>query len=114
MTRSDPGQTGLSYHPALMSADRSSSELESIAIVNARVWTGDPRRPWADGLAVRGDRPADLQSEIVQRRTGAGGRHRLGHRCLLARGGVGWRLAATSPRVRHGVTTLLRLRVPAR
>lgn len=25
-------------------------------MVNARIWTGDVRRPWADGLAVRGDR----------------------------------------------------------
>ncbi len=25
-------------------------------IVNARIWTGDPARPWAEALAVRGDR----------------------------------------------------------
>lgn len=28
----------------------------SLAVVNARIWTGDARRPWADGLAVGGDR----------------------------------------------------------
>jgi predicted amidohydrolase YtcJ len=28
----------------------------TLAVVNARVWTGDPRRPWADALAVRGER----------------------------------------------------------
>src|SRR5687767_3557832 len=28
----------------------------TLAIVNARVWTGDPRRPWADAIAVTGDR----------------------------------------------------------
>lgn len=28
----------------------------SLAIVNAKVWTGDPARPWAEGLAVSGDR----------------------------------------------------------
>ncbi len=28
----------------------------TVAIVNARVWTGDPRRPWADAVAVRGGR----------------------------------------------------------
>jgi predicted amidohydrolase YtcJ len=28
----------------------------TIAVVNARVWTGDPRRPWADAIAVGGDR----------------------------------------------------------
>ena len=27
----------------------------SLAIVNARVWTGDPSRPWADAVAVAGD-----------------------------------------------------------
>jgi predicted amidohydrolase YtcJ len=30
----------------------------SLAIVNARVWTGDPRQPWAEAVAVRGDRIA--------------------------------------------------------
>src|SRR5205809_4213276 len=28
----------------------------TIAIVNARVWTGDPDRPWAEAVAVTGDR----------------------------------------------------------
>jgi predicted amidohydrolase YtcJ len=28
----------------------------ALAIVNARVWTGDPRRPWADAVLVRGER----------------------------------------------------------
>ena len=32
------------------------SVIPTIAIVNARVWTGDPRRPWADAVAVTGDR----------------------------------------------------------
>lgn len=27
----------------------------SLAVVNARVWTGDERRPWADAIAVSGD-----------------------------------------------------------
>ena len=33
-----------------MPDDRSTPVL---AIVNARVWTNDPRRPWADALLVR-------------------------------------------------------------
>lgn len=36
-----------------------SSSIEpttTLAIVNARVWTGDARRPWADAVAVTGDR----------------------------------------------------------
>ena len=27
----------------------------TMAVVNARIWTGDARRPWADGIAVRGE-----------------------------------------------------------
>jgi len=29
--------------------------IAALAIVNARVWTGDPRRPWADAVLVRGE-----------------------------------------------------------
>jgi len=35
-----------------------SAAAPSIAVVNARVWTGDARRPWADALAVAGERLA--------------------------------------------------------
>jgi predicted amidohydrolase YtcJ len=28
----------------------------TLAIVNARVWTGNPRKPWASGIAAEGDR----------------------------------------------------------
>src|ERR1051325_11668762 len=28
----------------------------TLAVVNARVWTGDARRPWADAIAAGGDR----------------------------------------------------------
>jgi predicted amidohydrolase YtcJ len=34
----------------------------SLAIVNARVWTGDARRPWADAIAVEGARIAAVGS----------------------------------------------------
>ena len=30
--------------------------VTALAIVNARVWTGDTRRPWADAVLVRGER----------------------------------------------------------
>lgn len=33
----------------------SASPDVSLAIVNARVWTGDPVRPWADAIAIAGD-----------------------------------------------------------
>ena len=32
------------------------SVIPTVAIVNARVWTGDAKRPWADAVAVTGDR----------------------------------------------------------
>jgi predicted amidohydrolase YtcJ len=28
----------------------------TLAIVNARVWTGNPRQPWASGIAVEGEK----------------------------------------------------------
>ena len=34
----------------------------TLAVVNARVWTADPRRPWADAVAVAGDRIAAVGS----------------------------------------------------
>ena len=40
----------------------------TLAIVNARVWTGDPRRPWADAVAVRGDRIAAVGSSAEVRK----------------------------------------------
>jgi hypothetical protein len=47
----------------------------SLAIVNARVWTGNPRRPWADAVAVRGDRLAAVGSSAeVRKLAGAGAR----------------------------------------
>lgn len=38
------------------------------AVVNARVWTGDPRRPWADALVARGDRLAFVGSAAEARK----------------------------------------------
>jgi len=50
------------HHPATPAAP------VSLAIVNARVWTGDPRRPWADAVAVRGDRIAAVGSSAEIRK----------------------------------------------
>jgi len=36
----------------------SPSGAPTLAVVNARVWTGDPRRPWADAVAANGERIA--------------------------------------------------------
>ena len=44
------------------------NEPISLALVNARVWTGDQRRPWADAVAVRGDRIAAVGSSAEVRK----------------------------------------------
>ena len=40
----------------------------TLAIVNARVWTGDDRRPWADAIAVADDRIASVGSSAAIRK----------------------------------------------
>jgi hypothetical protein len=43
-----------------------------LAIVNARVWTNDPRRPWADAVLVREDRVIAVGSSAeLRKRAGA-------------------------------------------
>jgi len=43
----------------------------TIAIVNARVWTGDDRRPWADAVLVRGARIVGIGSSAeIRKRAG--------------------------------------------
>ena len=44
----------------------------SLAVVNARVWTGTPRRPWADAVVVRGDRIAAVGGSAEARKLAAG------------------------------------------
>jgi predicted amidohydrolase YtcJ len=47
----------------------------TLSIVNARVWTGDARRPWADAIAVAGNRIALVGSSAeVRKRTPASAR----------------------------------------
>ena len=55
----------------------------SLAVVNARVWTGDAHRPWADAIAVRGDRIAAVGSSAEVRKL-AGAETRV----IDARGGM--------------------------
>ena len=40
----------------------------TLAVVNARVWTGDSTRPWAEALAVRGDRIGMVGSSAAVRK----------------------------------------------
>ena len=52
-----------------------SGEPATLAILNARVWTGNPRQPWAEAVAVRGERLAAVGStEEVRGLVGSGTR----------------------------------------
>src|SRR3982750_3605118 len=51
-----------------------SSGPVTLAVVNARVWTGDSTRPWAEALAVRGDRIAMVGSGAAVRKASANAR----------------------------------------
>lgn len=59
----------------------------TLAIVNARVWTADPRRPWADAIAVSGDRISAVGSSAEIRKL-AGGRADGGPRVIDAGGAL--------------------------
>jgi predicted amidohydrolase YtcJ len=44
----------------------------TLAVVNARIWTGNAKRPWAEAIAVRGDRIAAVGSSAeIRKMTGA-------------------------------------------
>ena len=63
---------------ACLMPDSSSAQLapapdHGIAIVNARIWTGDPRRPWADALLATGDRLAIVGSSAEVRKAAGSG-----------------------------------------
>jgi predicted amidohydrolase YtcJ len=44
------------------------AEAITLAVVNARMWTGDARRPWADGMAMSGDRITTVGSSAEVRK----------------------------------------------
>ncbi|MDQ6831588.1 MAG: amidohydrolase [Gemmatimonadota bacterium] len=45
----------------------------TLAVVNARVWTGDTARPWADAIAARGDTIIAVGSSAEVRKLGGAG-----------------------------------------
>lgn len=47
----------------------------SLAIVNARVWTGDAKRPWADAVAVTGERISAVGSSAEIRKLASRATH---------------------------------------
>jgi predicted amidohydrolase YtcJ len=48
-----------------------SPSAASLAIVNARVWTGDSARPWAEGIAINGDTIVAVGSSAEVRKLNA-------------------------------------------
>ena len=46
----------------------------TLVVVNARIWTGDAKRPWADAIAVSGDRIAAIGSSAEVRKMSRGAR----------------------------------------
>ena len=51
--------------------DPAPAPLTALAIVNARVWTGNPSRPWTDAVLVRGERIEAVGSSAeVKKRAG--------------------------------------------
>ena len=60
-------QPGSSRDMSSDSLGAQSGEI-TLAVVNARVWTGDTTRPWAEALAVRDDRIAAVGSSAAVRK----------------------------------------------
>jgi predicted amidohydrolase YtcJ len=59
---------GMTAAVLLSAAGLAAQTPVTFAIVNARVWTADPSRPWADAIAVRGDRIAAVGSSAEIRK----------------------------------------------
>jgi predicted amidohydrolase YtcJ len=71
LTLASPSPARAMQQPAIPSLAPAPAPVEALAIVNARVWTGDPRRPWADAVLVRGERiDAVGSSAEVKKRAG--------------------------------------------
>lgn len=51
--------------------DRPAPGPVTLAVVNARVWTGNARRPWADAVVVAGDRLALVGGSAEARKLAA-------------------------------------------
>ena len=52
----------------LASCSPATSAPVTLAVVNARIWTGNAKRPWADAIAVRGDTIAAVGSSAEIRK----------------------------------------------
>lgn len=66
---------------ACMSTPRPADPGITLAIVNARIWTGDPKHPWETAIAIRGDRIESVGSSAAIRKLAG-----TGTRVIDARG----------------------------
>lgn len=55
-----PAPAGSAPPQSAPPAKTSDSPTTSLSIVNARIWTGDPAQPWAEALAIEGERIARI------------------------------------------------------
>src|SRR5581483_1575107 len=55
----------------------------TLAVVNARIWTGDRRRPWADALTATGDRLTAVGSSAEVRKTIAPSTHVIDAKMMM-------------------------------
>lgn len=61
--------------------------------MNARVWTGDPSRPWADALAIRGEQLALVGSSAEVRKLTPATARLIDAKGALVKHGAGTRVA---------------------
>ena len=72
---------------ALPACSGGKSAPATLAVVNARIWTGNAKRPWAEAIAVRGDRIAAVGSSAeIRKMTGAGAKVVDAHGQMLVPG----------------------------
>ncbi|MGE5732726.1 MAG: amidohydrolase, partial [Gemmatimonas sp.] len=55
----------------------------SLAVVNARIWTGDSRRPWADAMAISGERVTTVGSSAEVRKLASPETHVINARGMM-------------------------------
>ena len=63
----------LTVTSACMTSSRTPADAVTLAVVNARIWTGDPSRPWETAVAVSGDRIVSVGSTAAIRKLAGSG-----------------------------------------
>jgi len=79
--------TALTIAFTLAAPSGAQSSPVTLAVVNARIWTGNPRQPWAEAIAARGDRIAAVGSSAeIRKLAGANARVIDAHGQMLVPG----------------------------